>query len=225
MLHAARKVLQEQREPEDQVQPRDGPGRAVRGQAHRPGSGQPGHRDLARRSPRPLRRRGRGRHGDRVPQADRRPRAHRRADGQAGDLPEGPRGRARDDLRRVQPARRRDAQRDGEAVRAGRHHPGDPGPRRGGADPQGAVPRRELQHRRSPAGRHPRRVAQRQGAADPPVAHRSRAADQAVRAGSARDLRRHRHDPRRRARSRAIAPRSRSSRASATSTRSAPASA
>ena len=45
------------------------------------------------------------------------------------------------------------------------------------------------------------RQPQRQGAADRALAHRSGAAHQAVRAGSARDLRRHRDDPRRRARS------------------------
>ena len=43
---------------------------------------------------------------------------------------------------------------------------------------------------------------ERQGPADRAVAHRPGPADQAVRAGSAGDLRRHRHDPRRRARGR-----------------------
>ena len=71
---------------------------------------------------RALRRRGRSRHGDRVPEADRGPRPHRRADRQAGHLPEGPRGRAREHLRRVQPARRRGGQRHGQALRERRHH-------------------------------------------------------------------------------------------------------
>ena len=66
------------------------------------------------------------------------------------------------------------------------------GPRRGRAPAQGTVPRRELQHRRPRARRDQGRVAQRQGAADHPVAHRPGPAHQAVRAGSAGDLRRHR---------------------------------
>ena len=48
--------------------------------------------------------------------------------------------------------------------------------------------------------RDQRRESQRQGTADRAVAHRPGAADQAVRAGSAGDLRRHRGDSRRRAR-------------------------
>ena len=35
VLTASRKVLQDEREPEDPLQPGDGPGRAVRRQAHR----------------------------------------------------------------------------------------------------------------------------------------------------------------------------------------------
>ena len=66
------------------------------------------------------------------------------------------------------------------------------GPHRGAAAAQGTVARGELHRRRPRARRHPRREPQRQGTADRPVAHRSGAADQAVRAGSAGDLRRHR---------------------------------
>ena len=160
----------------------------------------PGHADLAEGSAGALRRGSRSRHGDRVPEAHRRARPHRRADGQAGDLPEGPRGRAREHLRRVQPARRRGHQQHGQAVRERRPDRRDR-PRRGGAAAQGAVARRKLHARRAHPRRHQGREPQREGAADRPVAHRPGAADQAVRAGSAGDLRRHRDDSRRRARS------------------------
>ena len=146
--------------------------------------------DLARRSAAALRRRSGSRHGDRVPAADRGSRPHRGPDRQAGDLSEGPRGRARERLRRVQPARRRSRQRHGQAVRERRHHH-RARPRRGAAPAQGTVARRELHRRRSRARGHPRREPQRQGSADRPVAHRSGAAHQALRAGSAGDLRRH----------------------------------
>ena len=128
-------------------------------------------------------------------------RPHRRADRQAGDLPEGARGRARERLRRVQPAHRRSRQRHGQALRERRHHH-RARPRRSAAAAQGTVARGELHRRRPRARRHPRREPQRQGSADRAVAHRSGAAHQAVRAGSAGDLRRHRDDPRRGARSR-----------------------
>ena len=168
--------------------------------------------------------RGGSRHGDRVPQANRRPRPHRGADRQAGDLPEGARGRAREHLRRVQPACRRSHQQHREAVRERRPDRGDR-PRRSGAAPQGAVARRELHARRAHPRRHQRREPQREGAADRPLAHRSGAAHQALRAGGAGDLRRHRDDSRRGPRSRATVRRWPSIPASGTSTRWVPASA
>ena len=143
------------------------------------------------RSAAALRRRSRSRHGDRVPEADREARPHRRADRQAGHRPEGPRGRAREHPRRVQPAHRRGRQRHGQAVRERRHHRRDR-PRRGADPAQGTVARGELRHRRPRPRRHQGREPQRQGTADRPVAHRSGAAHQAVRAGSAGNLRRHR---------------------------------
>ncbi len=132
-----------------------------------------GHRDLARRSardvPAALRRRGRQQHRarrrDGVPEADRGARAHRRADRQAGDLPEGPRGRAREHLRRVQPADRRGDERHGQAVRERRHHPRDR-PHRGGAAAQGTVARRKLRAGRPRPDGHQGRQPQREGAAD-----------------------------------------------------------
>ena len=194
---ASRQVLQDQRGPARAVQSRDRPGGAVRGQADRRRGDQPRHRGRARRGAAALRRRGRGRDGDRVPEVDRGPRAHRRADRQAGHLPEGARGRAREHLRRVQPADRRGGERHDQAVRERRHHP-RAGAHRGGAAAQGAVARRELRAGRPDPRRHPARQPEREGTADRPVAHRRRPAHQAVRAGSAGDLRRHgRHQGRR----------------------------
>ena len=129
--------------------------------------------DLARRGAAALRRRSGSRHGDRVPAPDRGPRPHRRADRQAGHLPEGARGGARERLRRVQPAHRRGRQRHGQALRERRHHR-RARPRRGAAAAQGAVARGELHRRRPRARGHPRRQPQREGAADRAVAHRSR---------------------------------------------------
>ena len=133
----------------------------------------PADADLAEGSAGALRRRSGSRHGDRVPEANRRARPHRGADRQAGDLPEGARGRAREHLRRVQPARRRSDQQHGEAVRERRPDRRDR-PRRGGAAAQGAVARRELHAGRAHPRRHQGREPQRQGPADRPVAHRSR---------------------------------------------------
>ena len=93
-----------------------------RGQEDRRRGDRPSTQISLERGAAALRRRSRSRHGDRVPAADRGPRPHRRADRQAGDLPEGPRGRARERLRRVQPARRRSRQRHGQALRERRHH-------------------------------------------------------------------------------------------------------
>ena len=91
---------------------------------------------------------------------------------------------------------RRGGQRHGQALRERRHHRRDR-PHRGGAAAQGTVARRELHARRPRARGHQGREPQRQGTADRPVAHRPGAAHQAVRAGSAGDLRRHGDDPRR----------------------------
>ena len=199
--HRLAQVLQDEREPEDAVQPGHRPGRPVRRQADRPRSDEPGHRDLARRSAAALRRGSRSGHGDRVSQAHRRARPHRRADRQAGDLPEGARGRAREHFCGIQRAHRRGGQRHGEALRERRHgrraraHRGQPAP-------QGTVARRKLRARRAAPHRDQGRQSQRERPADRAVAHRSGAARQAVRAGSAGNLRRHRADSRRGARSR-----------------------
>ena len=111
----------------------------------------PGHRDLSRGSAAALRRRSRSGHGDRVSQAHRSARAHCRADGQAGDLPEGPRGRARKHLRRIQPAHRRSGERHGQALRE-RRHGRRARPHRGQPAAQGTVARRKLRSRRAAAG-------------------------------------------------------------------------
>ena len=142
---------------------------------------EPGHRDRHRRSapdvPAALRRRcrqlDRARRRDGVPESHRSARPDRRADRQAGDLPEGARGRAREHLRRVQPADRRGHERHRQAVRERRHHPRGR-PRRGGAAAQGAVARRELRAGRPRPDRDQGRQSQREGAADRALAHRSR---------------------------------------------------
>ena len=104
------------------------------------------------------------------PEADRRARPHRRADRQAGHLPEGARGRAREYLRRVQPADRRSRQRHGQALRERRHHR-RARPRRGAAAAQGTVARGKLRARRPRPRRDQGRQPQREGPADRPVAH------------------------------------------------------
>ena len=161
----------------------------------------PGDRDLAGRSAAALRRGSRSGHGNRISQAHRSARPHRGADRQAGDLPEGARGRAREHLRRIQPAHRRGRQRHGEALRE-RRHGGRARPHRGQPAAQGTVARRKLRAGRAPARGDQRRQPQHERTADRAVAHRSRAAGQAVRAGSAGDLRRHGADSRRRPRGR-----------------------
>ena len=106
---------------------------------------------------------GRGPRGPRRPQdgrgqlpgqrQDGRPRVRpdRGADGPAGDEPAHPRGRARQEPRRVQPPRRNDRHGDHPAHR-GRQPDRQPRPRRGHRPPLRADPRRELQGRRP----HPR---------------------------------------------------------------------
>ncbi len=102
-------------------------------QAGRAGRDRPRDRDWHRRRAADvsaaLRRRGRQQHRTRrrdgVPQGHRGARAHRGADRQAGDLPEGPRSGAGKHLRRVQPADWRGRQRHGQALRERRHHPRD----------------------------------------------------------------------------------------------------
>ena len=88
-----------------------------------------------------------------------------------------------------------------------------------------AVARRALLAGRSHQGRHRRRAHAAEGTAGRPLAHRSAAAHQALRDGSAGDLRRHRRDQGRRPRARRAREDRRARRASATSIRSAPASA
>jgi hypothetical protein len=90
VLTASRKFYKTNEEPEGAVQHRERPGGAVRGEDHRGRGHQPRPRDLGGRGQGHLRRggRGRGRLPDRVPEEQGKARAHRRADGQAGHLPE-----------------------------------------------------------------------------------------------------------------------------------------
>ena len=155
------------------------------------------YRQLVRRRCRQL---DRARRRDGVPEGHGSAGPNRRTDGQAGDLSEGARGRAREHLRRVQPAHRRGHERHRETVRERRHHPRNR-PRRGRAAAQGAIARRKLRAGRPRPDRDQGGQSQREGPANRALAHRSRAAHQALRAGSAGNLRRHRDDPRRRSRS------------------------
>ena len=125
-----------------------------------------------------------------VPRAGR-PRPHRRADGQAGPLPEGPRGRARQHLQRVLPEGRRAHERHGQAVRA-RRHGRRPRQERGGHPARPAVADGALRPGRAHPRRPPRRAQEPEGAAAHPLAHGPAAPDPPLRDGSARDLRRHR---------------------------------
>ena len=125
------------------------------------------------------------------PEADGHPRTNRRADGEAGDLPEGPRGRAR---QRPLPS---NSGRVGEVINGiiKRQEMGDfivdMGARRSPVAPQGAEPGRGLPvGRPCPCGDRARPQV-RQGPADRGQPHRSRASHEAVRDGGSRDLRRH----------------------------------
>ena len=194
-------VLQDERGPPQPLQRGDRPDRGLRGEADRREVEIPATADRrSRRRSSCSRATSRGRAGDRVPEAHRRARPDRRADREAGDLPEGARGRARQRLRRVLRAGRRGGQRHRQAPGDGRLRR-RPRPRRGAPAAQGAEPRRDLPDRRPRARR--RSCASTAGAKGPQIIlspHRPRPARQAVRDGGARDLRRHRPDQGRRAR-------------------------
>ena len=120
-------------------------------------------------------------------------RPHRGADRQAGDRAARARIRAQEAVRRVQGPRRRDHQRRGQAHRV-RQPDGRARPGRGAAAPRRADPARELPQRRPRARLYLRRARGAARAADLPVPHASGVPGQAVRAGSAGDLRRHHRD-------------------------------
>ncbi len=122
-----------------------------------------------------------------------RPRPDRRPERQAGDRPEGPRGRARAPVHRVQGPDRRDRGRRGQAHRV-RQRPGRPRPRRGDLAPRRDAAARDLPQQGSGARLRLRRPPRGARAADLPVAHPSAVHGQAVRAGGAGDLRRHHRD-------------------------------
>ena len=104
---------------------------------------------------------------------------HRRADGQAGDLPEGARGRARHRLPRVQPPRGRSAERHREALRAhGRHL--RPGQGRGPHAQARAVAAGAVHRGRARARGAAARGPRRQGAAGDRLPRRSGAGAEPV---------------------------------------------
>ncbi len=109
-------------------------------------------------------------------------------------------------VRRVQGPRGRDHQRRGQAHRI-RQPDGGSRQVRSAAAPRRADPARKLPQRRPRARLYLRRARGSPRAADLPVAHPSRLPGQAVRAGSAGNLRRHHRDQGGGARSRAAAPR------------------
>ena len=126
---------------------------------------------------------------------------HRRATGQAGHLPESPRGRARNRLQRVRPPRKRSAQRHRQAPRG----PGRdlrPGQGRSPLPQARAVAPGAVLHRRA----RPRRSAQggprRQRAAGDRLPRRPRAGAESLSVRSSRNLRRHGGHPRHRPRGR-----------------------
>ena len=134
---------------------------------------------------------GPGRRRHRRDAAALRVRPHRRAVGEAGHRAEGARRRARPPVRRVQGPHRRDRQRHRQAGRVRQRHRRSR-PRRGHRAPRRDDPARDLPARR-PHPRLPLRRAPRGArAADLPVAHPPAVHGEAVRAGGAGDLRRHR---------------------------------
>jgi hypothetical protein len=118
ILQAAKRYFNNDEDLRSSLQPRDRGHRRLRGQGSGRDRHRRGDRDLSRGGA-PADPRGRAPHGDRVPEADRRSRTHRRAGGQAGHLPEGPRRRARQRHRRVRAPPRRRAERRDQA--SGRH--------------------------------------------------------------------------------------------------------
>ena len=146
----------------------------------------------ARRRQAPQSRR-QGRRPDRRDAAAPRLRPRGGAERQAGDRAEGARGRARAPVRRVQGPRGRDRQRHRQARRVRQRHRRSR-PRRGHHPPRRDDPARERAPRRPHPRLHLRRAARAARAADLPLARAARVHVQAVRAGGAGDLRRHRAD-------------------------------
>ena len=118
-------------------------------------------------------------------------RPHRRAIGQAGDRAESARGRARPAICRIQGSHRRHRQRHRQARRI-RQRGGRSRPRRGDRAARRDAAARGVPQRRPHPRLYLRRAARAARAADFPLAHASAIHRQAVRAGSAGNLRRHR---------------------------------
>ena len=135
-------------------------------------------------------------------------RPRRRAERQAGHRAEGARGRARAPVQRVQGPHRRDRQRHGEARRVRQRHRRSR-PRRRHHPPRRDDPARERALRRPHPRLHLRRAPRAARPADLPLARAARVHVEAVRPGSAGDLRRRRRDQVGRPRSGLAAPRSR----------------
>ena len=149
----------------------------------------PGH---AGRRPAPQSR-GQGRRPDRRDAAAARLRPGVGAERQAGHRAEGARGRARAPAQRVQGPHRRDRQRHRQARRVRQRHRRSR-PRGGHHPPRRDDPARERAPGRPRPRLHLRRAPRAARAPDLPLARPARVHVEAVRAGGARDLRRHRAD-------------------------------
>ncbi len=136
--------------------------------------------------------RGRQRHPG-VGRHPRRLRPHRRPDGQAGDPPADPRGRARPQVRGVRRARGRHRHRHHPAERQPLHPP-RPREGRGPAAPGRAGALRALRPRRPAQGLHRRGPQDHQGPPDRGQPHPSRSHQAPVRARGPRDQQRGRRD-------------------------------
>ena len=160
----------------------------------------PAGRNLARQSAQDQARRA-GRRSSRSGSDAEEFRPHRRADRQAGDDAAHPPGREGDDLRGVQGSRRRDRERHGAPLRS---LGCDPRSRKIRSDHAAARTRggRGLQRRRSAARLRRRGRERHSRPGDHRLAQPSEFRSPPVRTGSERNRRRHRRDPRHRARSR-----------------------
>ena len=139
------------------------------------------------------RRQARGRHARGL-------RPHRRADREAGHPAADPRGGAADDVRRVHRPRHRGRDGHRPAGRRPQQRPRRPRQGRGAAAALRAGRRRALRAGLADQGRHHRGALRDEGPAGHPLAARSRADQDAVRARGAGDRGRPRRDPRRRPR-------------------------
>ena len=173
MLVAARKHFRSEEDMAADFDPKTGSISIFRDQDGSRSRGGYGQGNLARRGPQD-RPRGRNRHADSYPQADRGSRPYLRANREAGDPAEGPRSRAREYFHRVLRPRRRAGQLHHQARRRsglGRR----PGQDRSSSAEEGAVAPGELLRRRALPLHHQVRRQDRQERGRGRFARRARA--------------------------------------------------